>query len=242
MACSLAPALDKTAHVAQVFAPTHSHASALASKLKDCRPIRSLSEAIDDADFYIISVKDDAVASAAASLPRVSGIVAHTSGSVPMQALSASSDEIGVFYPLQTFSKASPVNVDHVPFFIEGSTPSAFNSLSSLARMISDKVYAADSEKRAILHLAAVFACNFANHLWGISAEILSRAGYGLDVFKPLLETTLAKAMRMHPYAAQTGPASRGDKNVMDKHRAQLDSLDLQIYDTISQSIVNHKR
>ncbi|MCM1451116.1 MAG: DUF2520 domain-containing protein [Clostridium sp.] len=240
VAWSLAPALDAVADVTQVYSPTLDHAEALARRLKNCRPIDSLSAISPDADFCIISVKDDAVAEVAKAMPKIKGIVAHTSGSVPAHAISEASNLFGVFYPLQTFSKADAVDVSQVPFFIEGNSPEAFQALSSLARQISARVYEADSAKRATLHLAAVFACNFANNLWGISADILAKDGYGLDVLKPLLEATLTKAMRMHPYQAQTGPAARGDENVMAKHRSMLSGLDLSIYETLSQSIANH--
>lgn len=241
VAWSLAPALDAVARVVQVYSPTLAHAQDLASRLNDCQPIDSLALVKPDADFYIISVKDDAVAQVAADLPHVSGIVAHTSGSVPAIALEPASAMTGVFYPLQTFSKADSVDVSQVPFFIEGNTPEAFERLTALARMISRRVYAADSAHRATLHIAAVFACNFANNLWAIASDLLAQDGYSLDVMQPLLEATLAKAMRMHPDLAQTGPAARGDQKVIDAHRAKLDGIDLQIYDTITQSIANHK-
>lgn len=242
VAWSLAPALDAVARVEQVYSPTPSHAAALASRLRECSHVSDLSAIVPDADYYIISVKDDAVASVASAMPKVSGIVAHTSGSVPVEAISRDSALTGVFYPLQTFSKADAVDVRNVPFFIEGSTKEAFDSLTGLARMISDKVYAADSAHRATLHIAAVFACNFANNLWAIAADLLEKDGYGLDVMRPLLEATLAKAMRMHPDMAQTGPAARGDGKVIAKHRERLQGDDLIIYDTLTQSIANHKR
>lgn len=242
VAWSLAPALDKKADVAQVFSPTLKHASELASKLRQCQAVSSLSEIIADADFYIISVKDDAVASVAKSMPKVGGIVAHTSGSVPIEALSAATANAGVFYPLQTFSKAYAVDVSQVPFFIEGTSATVFDRLSALAKLISPHIYATDSAHRASLHLAAVFACNFTNNLWGIAADILAKSGYGLSVFKPLLETTLSKAMRMHPHKAQTGPAVRGDDKVIAKQRSALSGLDLNIYDILTLSISKNKR
>lgn len=242
VAWSLAPALDAVGHVVQVFSPTLAHASALSSRLRDCKAADSLRCVVPDADYYIISVKDDAVAKVAEGLGAVSGIVAHTSGSVPLQALGSSCARSGVFYPLQTFSKTDAVDLKSVPFFIEGSDKVAFDSLKSLAGWISDRVYAADSNHRATLHLAAVFACNFTNNLWAIASDILERDGYSLDVMRPLLEATMAKAMRMHPDQAQTGPAVRGDEKVMAKHRAALTGLDLNIYDTLTLSIENHKR
>jgi predicted short-subunit dehydrogenase-like oxidoreductase (DUF2520 family) len=101
-------------------------------------------------------------------------------------------------------------------------------------------VYKADSKQRATLHIAAVFACNFANNLWGISADILAQSGYSFDVFKPLLQETLRKAFEMGPTAAQTGPAKRGDMNVINGHLAKLDGDRHELYELITKMILNN--
>jgi predicted short-subunit dehydrogenase-like oxidoreductase (DUF2520 family) len=146
----------------------------------------------------------------------------------------------GVFYPLQTFSRQKAVNVSEIPFFIEGSDDEVTTLLMSLAERLTDKVYKADSKQRATLHIAAVFACNFANHLWGISADILAQSGYSFDVFKPLLQETLRKAFEMGPTAAQTGPAKRGDMNVINGHLAKLDGDRHELYELITKMILNN--
>ncbi len=133
----------------------------------------SLDEIWPDADLCIISVKDDAVAGLAHSLAGHGGVWAHTSGSVEMEALAPISDSYGVFYPMQTFSKSMDVDMTEVPFFIEGSTEATTEFLKGIASQLSHKVYETDSHRRALLHIAAVFACNFTNRLWDISASVL---------------------------------------------------------------------
>lgn len=138
------------------------------------------------------------------------GLWAHTSGSVPMSALSPISDTYGVFYPMQTFSKDVSVDMAKVPIFIEGSSENVTEHLKEYASLISSKVYEADSERRARLHIAAVFACNFTNRLWDISANLLKGIGLEFDTMQPLVETMLTKACAVTPHEGQTGP--RGAK------------------------------
>ncbi|MDE7375452.1 MAG: DUF2520 domain-containing protein [Muribaculaceae bacterium] len=241
VATHLALTLDKVAEVRQVCSPCAEHAEALASRLSDCEALTDVSKIDPTVDFCIISVKDDAVRDVSEALPQIGGIVCHTSGSAPMEALCKHS-RAGVFYPLQTFSKDAEVNVDEAPFFIEATDDDTLNSLMALARSISNKVAEADSSKRAILHVAAVFACNFANHLWAISSDILGEHGIGLDVMRPLLQATLDKAMTMPPAEAQTGPAVRRDEVVMQKHMSMLSPENAEIYKLLSQSIMSHKK
>ena len=241
VATHLAPALDRCNDVVQVVARSVESASKVASLTRGAKPCSKLSEVEHDADFYIVSVNDDAVAAVAKDMPRVSGIVAHTSGSVPMDALGGVSEKVGVFYPLQTFSRDASVDVGRVPFFIEGNTPECAEELAVLARTISQSVDFADSSRRAVLHLAAVFACNFSNYMWDCADTILADAGLSLDVMRPLLEVTLDKAMTLGPRAAQTGPARRHDYGVIRAQSARLPRNLSKIYDILSQGIIaNH--
>lgn len=239
VASHLAIALDRVSRVEQVLSRNINHAKELAVQLKSCRPISDAQDFDSSVDFCIIAVNDDAIGDVAKSLPRLKGgIAAHTSGSVPMSILSPLSEKIGVFYPLQTFSKNAVVLVEDVPFFIEASDSLTLQSLDYLASKISRRVSHADSTQRAILHIAAVFACNFANHLWAISDRILCEYGIPFTVFEPLLKATLDKALSMPPAQAQTGPAKRGDTVVMKKHMEKLPPDERDIYKLLSDSIM----
>jgi predicted short-subunit dehydrogenase-like oxidoreductase (DUF2520 family) len=241
VATHLCGALSKVCDVKQIWSRNKEHAQRLAETTQCGKAIDDLADIDRDADFYIISVPDNAIASVVQAMPAVGGIVAHTSGSVGMEVLAAGkTTRYGVFYPLQTFSRQKAVNVSEIPFFIEGSDDEVTTLLMSLAERLTDKVYKADSKQRATLHIAAVFACNFANHLWGISADILAQSGYSFDVFKPLLQETLRKAFEMGPTAAQTGPAKRGDMNVINGHLAKLDGDRHELYELITKMILNN--
>ena len=158
-----------------------------------------------------------------------------------MEALKGYAENYGVFYPLQTFSKDKELDYKEIPFFIEGSSKSAVDILTSLASLISKNVYEADSDKRKRLHIAAVFACNFANHLVGIADDILKENGMDYTVLLPLLKETIGKLYLLPPSMAQTGPAVRNDTTVMKAHEEMLvDNPEyLGIYRALSQSIID---
>lgn len=238
VASHLAPALAKVAEVKQICATTQAHASALAARIEGCQAITALSELNPALDLYLIAANDTAVTAIASQMPRVLGIVAHTSGSVPMEALLPASEHVGVFYPLQTFSKSADVDVSKAPFFTEASDTPTLCTLDALVEALGPTPRHANSHQRSVLHVAAVFACNFANHLWAIADEIVAQEGYDVSVFAPLLQATLDKAMVMSPEKAQTGPAARGDMDTIAKHKSMLNGKDLEIYSLLTQSII----
>lgn len=232
-------ALLHVCDVVQVWSRNIAHAELLTAKAQSStQAISNLANIVTDADYYIIAVPDNAIAGVAQQLPKVAGIVAHTSGSVDMQAISGCAECYGVFYPLQTFSREKAVNFAEIPFFIEGSDEATMQKLEQLAATVSQHVLRADSRQRASLHVAAVFACNFANHLWSISSNILQEAGYSLQVMRPLLQETLDKAFAMGAKNAQTGPARRGDTNVINAHIAKLDGDEKTLYELITKMII----
>lgn len=189
----------------------------------------------------IIAVKDDAISEVASRLADMGfTCLAHTSGSVGIDVLSGSAQGTGVFYPLQTFSKERELNYSEIPFFIEGSSPEVEEKLQNLARLISTDVRHADSSMRKRLHVAAVFACNFSNHLVHIADTILREGGADYKILLPLLRETVAKLERLSPKQAQTGPAARGDRQIMESHEKMLSSNpDLcELYHLISESIL----
>ena len=151
-------------------------------------------------------------------------------------------ERYGVFYPMQTFSKQREVNFQEVPFFVEAKRPEDVEFLKAVAATLSEKVYEASSEQRKSLHLAAVFICNFTNHMYALAADLLEKYNLPFDVMLPLIDETARKVHELAPRDAQTGPAVRYDENVMNNHLAMLvDSPALQeIYKLMSKSIHEH--
>ena len=191
-----------------------------------------------DADFYVISVTDSAIASVATEIGDVRGLVVHTAGSVPMSVLPQRNR--GVLYPLQTFTKGRPVDMQGIPLFVEsdGDLP----LLREIANRISNRVIEMDSERRKYLHLAAVFCNNFTNHMYRITEGMLAQHDIPFDVMLPLIDETANKVHGLSPVEAQTGPAVRWNEEVMKAQMRLLEREDLrQLYQIISQSIHHDK-
>lgn len=198
-------------------------------------------ELCGEADIYLVAVSDRAVEQVTATLPIPDGAtVAHTAGSVPLEAIPARFARRAVFYPMQTFTRGREVDFSQIPVFLETPFPDLRGELEAFARRLTRTVIWADSAQRAKIHLAAVFACNFANHMYAVGERIVRGAGLDFDVLKPLVAETAAKACDARsPLDVQTGPAVRNDSATMDRHGELLagDPQLKNIYSTISQSI-----
>lgn len=204
---------------------------------------RELHDMPTDFDAYIIAVSDSAIESVAKDMPKVRGIVAHTAGSISIDALTPWCEHAGVLYPLQTFTKWADVDYSQVPVFVEGSDEYVTQALSWIAHRFTEHVHTATSEQRKQLHIASIFASNFINHIAGIASDMLEEQGYTLQVLHPLLEATIQKLKYLTPAQAQTGPASRGDIAVVSEHLSLIkDPIHREIYELLSKSIIEKKQ
>lgn len=176
---------------------------------------------LTEADVYIICVSDTAVIPVAQTLPFKNKLVVHTTGSVSMNDL-PDTNRKGVFYPLQTFSKNKQVNFNTIPLCIEAENETDLNTLTILAKAITQSVHYIDSKQRQAIHLAAVFANNFTNHLYTITKDICDEKEIPFAIFQPLLAETLNKLNYLTPFEAQTGPARRNDMPTILKHVSLL--------------------
>lgn len=224
---------SKKVELVQVYAR---HAQNL-THLLPAEKITNSFDTIIEADVYIISVSDDAIADVSAQLPFSDRLVVHTSGSVALEQLDAKNRR-GVFYPLQTFSKNKEVDFTKIPFCLESGQQDDYKIIEELASAISPLLYPIDSKQRQALHVAAVFVNNFANHLYAIGSEICSENNISFDILKPLIQETAAKIEQLTPLEAQTGPAKRNDQKTIQKHLDFLkDENQKTIYNLLTQSI-----
>ena len=190
-----------------------------------------------DADLYLISVSDSAVEQVSDLIRTEKALVAHTSGSLPIETLKGNYRKAS-FYPLQTFSKTKNLDYSKIPFFIEAENQIDEKSLFELASLISDHVETSDYEKRKYIHLTAVFACNFVNHLFARAKEISDSQDLDFNYFIPLIDETVEKIHHLEPKSAQTGPAVRGDERVLKLHEELITNDEhLKIYNTMNESI-----
>ncbi len=203
--------------ISVVWSRTPGSARALADTL-GAKACTRLSEVEHRADFYLFAVPDSAVATLAAELSGCRGIWLHTAGALSMDVFRGLAEEYGVLYPLQSLSKIHPVRLGHIPFLIEGSSGEVEKKVYDLAISITQRVEAADSDTRLMIHLAAVFANNFSNHMVHIAYEILQELKLPVHLLEPLLEETFQKIIDVGPLQAQTGPAVRNDRETMNRH------------------------
>ncbi|MGM9694917.1 MAG: Rossmann-like and DUF2520 domain-containing protein [Alloprevotella sp.] len=224
-------------------------------------------EELPAADIYLFSLSDDALPKVAAQLSchlaarqavnaaaRVgeettvgssSPLWIHTAGSVSLQVFEGLTPRSAVLYPLQTLSRSRNIDFrQEVPLFVEGSDESALAEVTALANALSSRVQSLDSERRKKLHLAAVFACNFVNHCYDLAFQLMEEADADPAWLTPLIDETARKIHHLSPREAQTGPAARNDRSVMERQIEWLGQHETmkEIYRLMSQSIVCRKQ
>jgi predicted short-subunit dehydrogenase-like oxidoreductase (DUF2520 family) len=240
VATHLAAALKNAGHsIAQVYSRNMQNAALLAYHVK-AEAIDNIGNVNPDTDIFIIAIKDDVIAPMAEQLAIHQKLMVHASGATDLYSLLAFSDNVGVFYPLQTFSKTREVDFRNVPLCIEARDEAIAKTLEELAQTISNKVYHINSEKRKTLHLAAVFACNFPNYLYTIAQQIIAKQGLDFELLRPLIQETAEKVQSADPVKVQTGPAVRNDENTMAMHQQLLEGEPLlqELYFLLSQGII----
>ncbi len=238
LAFHLSLALQNAGHdIVQVYSRTLKSANELANKLNS-KATNNVSQITENTDLYIIAVSDDAIQPVIDKLNITNKNIVHTAGSIPMDILQ-SANNYGVFYPLQTFSKNSTLDFAEIPICVESNNETFKKTLLDLAKQISGSVWYISSEERIYLHLAAVFVCNFVNHLYSLTEELIGDKNIDFKILHPLIKETVNKAVAISPKLAQTGPALRNDKKTIEKHTNLLISRpDLgKIYQMISDSI-----
>lgn len=239
VATHLATAIKGAGHTIECICSRNiEHAKELAKAI-GCTSATNTPTHLPSCDITIIAVSDSAIESISTNMGNRDEIIVHTSGATPIDALS-SQKRRGVLYPCQTFTTADEIDMRNVPLLIEANDEPTRKSLEALARSLSDNVGHASSEQRQHLHLAAVMACNFTNHLLLLAKQEMESNGMEMGLLRPLVEQTIKKAFAMDPYAAQTGPARRNDTSTLERHRKMITSTQTkEIYDLLTNSIKN---
>ena len=230
-------------NITQVWSRSHDRAAELGDAV-GAIAVRDLSDISSSAGLYLLAVNDDAIKDVAGRLDISGGLLVHTSGSTGLDILDGIAQKTGVFYPIQTFSKSKAVDLRNVPIAVEGRSPEVTAILHSLASRISEKVIEMSSVQRRTVHAAAVFACNFTNHMYVVANKLLADQGLDFDLLRPLIAETALKIQTVDPSSVQTGPAVRDDKSTMDKHMQMLSDEPAlrELYEKLSQSIINYQK
>ena len=191
------------------------------------------------ANVYIYAVRDEALPSVVAQVVGVGkSLHLHTSGTMPITVFGDDKPHSGVFYPFQTFSKARVIeDFSTVPVFFEARGIDDISAVYSLALTITSHVYETTQHDRERLHVAGVYACNFTNLMYTMAAELLQNTHIPFSALLPLIDETSAKIHTLSPRDAQTGPARRGDENVMNHHMSLLSEEQRTLYQCLSSEI-----
>lgn len=242
VATSLSMALKGEREILQVYSKTLAHARLLGQKLK-CDYTNNLKKISQEADVYIIAVKDDAIAAICKKLKLKRKIVIHTSGSTELNILKNVSNSYGVLWAMYSFAGKAKI-APRTAFFIEASDKKTEKYLLNLVEDLRGTPYPTNSEKRAKIHLAAVFSNNFTNHLFTITEALCKEAGVPFNIFIPLAKETADNISKQSPSLNQTGPASRNDKRILHKHIRLLKSHPMykEVYEVLTKSIIKSTR
>jgi predicted short-subunit dehydrogenase-like oxidoreductase (DUF2520 family) len=244
VAWHLAPALEDAGHeITEVYARDIEKAAQITERVYSAEPKDDLDFSESKAQIFILAVKDSAISELADAiiLPEES-ILIHTSGAMSQDILGYSSaSHAGIMYPLQSFTKGRKMDLDEVPFLLEADDQETLQKLKILAKSLSPLVYVIRSKDRMAIHVAAVFASNFTNHMLRISEEVMRRQGLDFEMLKPLIIETLSKSLQLGAKNAQTGPAIREDYETMEEHHHFLNYNEqvAEIYRLISQDIID---
>lgn len=224
----------------QVFSKTLEHAKELADKF-GCQFTDKTEDVITDADVFLIAVKDDAIEGVVESLAkgREEAVFLHTAGSVSIDVIKKYTNNAGVLYPMQSFTKGIAVNFKEIPCFIEAVNQYTKDVVTRIANSVSDRVVEINSDQRKKMHLAAVFASNLTNHCYRLAERITEAEHLDFSLFGPLIMETAKKATHISPRLAQTGPMVRNDQEVMKRQMELIDSpLTKEIYQLMAKSIL----
>jgi predicted short-subunit dehydrogenase-like oxidoreductase (DUF2520 family) len=244
LAWHLAPALDNAGYVVkEVYSRDARNAEALVEKLYEAEVKTDLDFSNSSSSVFVITVPDDAIGEIAQEIALPGdAILVHTSGSQGVSILAyAATPNLGVFYPLQTFTMNRKVEFNSIPIFIESETTAGEKVLMAMAKSVSKNVHKITPEERQALHVAAVFASNFTNHMLYLAQEIMKENSLSFEWLKPLITEMITKSLSIGPENAQTGPARRGDLETLDRHMDFLkdDEAVSELYKIISQDIVD---
>lgn len=149
-------------------------------------------------------------------------LLVHTSGRTPLSALESYQGPTGVFYPVQSMSKAAPVAFSNVPVLLEARDSRHLSAMAWVASCISERVEYVDSEGRLALHVCGVMINNFVNHL-NARAEALAQAhNLNFDLLHTAILRTARVAVDGKAREAQTGPGIRRDRYTTEAHKEFL--------------------
>lgn len=245
VATTLGMALYESGHeILEVASRKLEHAKVLGEKIHAKRTLSDISKINLYASLYIIAVSDDAIAEVIAKMPKVTGIVVHTSGTSKSSLLKSRFKNWGIFYPLQSFTAGRKLDYNKIPILITSESKKISEYLTEVASSIGSSVFHLEDSSRIHIHIVAVMINNFTNHLLVLADEYMKDHELPSHLFHSLLLETVHKAIDLGAANSQTGPAKRGDMNTIHQHLQVIEEQDIPammgLYKMFTKSIMHH--
>lgn len=194
-------------------------------------------------DLVFVSVVDREIANIFQSCDIQGITLVHCSGATSMVELKNAHS--GVFYPLQSFLGKGEEVWGRIPVFIEGSNDGVKEILTEIALKLGVlSIEKLNSDQRAYLHLAGVFANNYTMAMAGIAKDLLTVNGLNPNWVLPILTKTAENFGQGILWELLTGPASRADLTTIEYHRSMLENQPemLAAYNAMAQYIINRPK
>jgi predicted short-subunit dehydrogenase-like oxidoreductase (DUF2520 family) len=207
---------------------SHSHISEL---LQTAR--MDMADLARDSELLLVAVSDRAIAEVAAQIPETEALIFHASG-----ALLSLRDGFSL-HPLKALPPVgTPSDLDGTLLVFEGEHR---RTAKLVATAVGARFCEVAPEQKALYHAAAVFGANYVAASLEIAQRLMARAGVA-DVREDLvaLAQSAIENWRSHEDAKRfTGPAARGDADVMARHREALhdDPKVAEIYNLLAAEI-----
>lgn len=205
----------------QIWSRNFEHAKYLADRV-EAQPINDLSQIHVNANLYLISISDDAIADVAKKLRLGDAIVVHTSGATPIDILKDTSTRYGCVWSPQSFVRDVAIEFNTLPVCIEGCDKQTEDSIEEFLLPITPTVYRTTFHQRQYLHLASVFVNNFTNGLYAMAQMLCDKHNVPFEILYPIILTTAKRVQWGDVRYQLTGPAVRGDQKTLNAHRQLL--------------------
>ena len=212
-------------------------------------------ELVRKSDVLFITVQDERIAEVAEQLANTEvsltgKIVLHCSGALSSEELtplSAHGARCASLHPMQTFSStfAAP-SVFHKVFFSAEGEDTALQFCRKIVNAVDGIFMKMETGNRPVYHLGATITSNFLIALLDMAATAFQKAGIKEDkiplLMQPMLEAAMNNFFEKGATDALTGPARRGDAEIIKKHitamKTQAPQL-LPVYKQITRYLIN---